>query len=243
MMKRFLFGRFAVGKRSGFTLIELLVVIAIIAILAAMLLPVLSKARENARRSVCLSNMKQLGTIFSMYSQDFDGYYPHWSAQNILRALAILQTDGYVKSPEIFICPSAKRRDHVGKNVRISQTCPGSCTGVQYHCSYAFISQGANNLVASDPAYKNWAIVTDETDKWYYTIERRSSIWQAKQDTTASAYSPRITGVNLNHGWYGLNVLFVDGSAEWIPGTNLESRITNPTTGLGSLMNPFTFVN
>ncbi|MCX7706079.1 MAG: prepilin-type N-terminal cleavage/methylation domain-containing protein [bacterium] len=231
-------------KKHGFTLIELLVVIAIIAILAAMLLPVLSKARENARRSVCVSNMKQLGTILSMYSQDFDGYYPHWTSQNILRALAILQTEGYVKNVEIFICPSAKRRDHIAKNLRISQTCPGTCPGgVQNHCSYAFISQGANNLVASDPAYKNWALVTDETDKWYYNIERRSSIWLAKQDTTASPYNPRITAANLNHGWHGLNVLFIDGSAEWIPGPNLESRIGNPTTGLGSLMNPFTFVN
>ena len=61
---------------QGFTLIELLVVIAIIAILAAILFPVFGRARENARRSTCQSNMKQLGLAFAQYTQDFDEKYP-----------------------------------------------------------------------------------------------------------------------------------------------------------------------
>lgn len=63
------------GKR-GFTLIELLVVIAIIAILAAILFPVFAQAREKARQAMCQSNLKQIGTAFSMYASDFDGRYP-----------------------------------------------------------------------------------------------------------------------------------------------------------------------
>lgn len=63
-------------NRKGFTLIELLVVIAIIAILAAILFPVFARAREQARKTSCTSNLKQLGTGFMMYCQDYDEHYP-----------------------------------------------------------------------------------------------------------------------------------------------------------------------
>jgi prepilin-type N-terminal cleavage/methylation domain-containing protein len=62
--------------RAGFTLIELLVVIAIIAILAAILFPVFAKARESARRTVCISNVKQIGLAWMMYVQDNDETFP-----------------------------------------------------------------------------------------------------------------------------------------------------------------------
>ena len=62
--------------RRGFTLIELLVVIAIIAVLAAILFPVFAQAREKARQTSCMSNLKQVGTAFTMYLSDHDGQYP-----------------------------------------------------------------------------------------------------------------------------------------------------------------------
>jgi len=64
------------GPRSGFTLIELLVVIAIIAVLAAILFPVFAQAREKARQVSCLSNLKQISTALSLYTQDYQGGYP-----------------------------------------------------------------------------------------------------------------------------------------------------------------------
>jgi len=91
------------SKRRGFTLIELLVVIAIIAILAAILFPVFARARENARRSSCQSNMKQIGLGILQYTQDYDETYPpRGNGAGSFRQL----TQPYIKSTQLFECPS-----------------------------------------------------------------------------------------------------------------------------------------
>jgi prepilin-type N-terminal cleavage/methylation domain-containing protein/prepilin-type processing-associated H-X9-DG protein len=96
-------------KRRGFTLIELLVVIAIIAILAAILFPVFARAREKARQTSCLSNIKQITLAVHMYAQDYDETMP----------LALAGTPGvtsyfmfselldpYIKNEQVWDCPS-----------------------------------------------------------------------------------------------------------------------------------------
>jgi prepilin-type N-terminal cleavage/methylation domain-containing protein/prepilin-type processing-associated H-X9-DG protein len=100
-------------QRKGFTLIELLVVIAIIAILAAILFPVFARARENARRSSCQSNLKQIGLGLIQYSQDYDEklvaarYGPdNVDVSNATNYKWIGAIQPYIKSNQLFTCPS-----------------------------------------------------------------------------------------------------------------------------------------
>ena len=92
-------------SRKGFTLIELLVVIAIIAILAAILFPVFARARENARRSSCQSNLKQIGLGVIQYVQDYDEKLPA-SRFNYSPPVLHSLLQPYLKSFQIFTCPS-----------------------------------------------------------------------------------------------------------------------------------------
>jgi prepilin-type N-terminal cleavage/methylation domain-containing protein/prepilin-type processing-associated H-X9-DG protein len=131
-------------KRTGFTLIELLVVIAIIAILAAILFPVFAQAREKARQSGCLSNLKQIGTGLMMYAQDYDEAYPCnwfgglWATTPNGRMYKWMDAVyPYVKNEQVFSCPSdgsARKKYIYYKNLpRESETNWGSyCTNTAY---------------------------------------------------------------------------------------------------------------
>ncbi len=93
--------------RRGFTLIELLVVIAIIAILAAILFPVFARAREKARQSACLSNVKQITLGILMYVQDYDEHFPMSYDLGSPRHGMIQTTQPYISNWQIHDCPSA----------------------------------------------------------------------------------------------------------------------------------------
>ena len=98
-------------KRAGFTLIELLLVILILVVLAGIMLPVFTRTREQSRRAVCISNLKQLITATFMYCDDYDGYlYPfdpgsYWPSKIMPWRNAY---QPYVKNIQVFRCPSDK---------------------------------------------------------------------------------------------------------------------------------------
>jgi prepilin-type N-terminal cleavage/methylation domain-containing protein/prepilin-type processing-associated H-X9-DG protein len=106
--------------RRGFTLIELLVVIAIIAILAAILFPVFAKAREKARQSSCLSNVKQIALAILQYAQDYDEGFPNiyqWNSSAGPYWGIIQDLDPYIKSIQVHDCPSADMKSYVNNSL------------------------------------------------------------------------------------------------------------------------------
>lgn len=139
-----------VQNNRAFTLIELLVVIAIIAILAAILFPVFAQAREKARSASCLSNTRQISTGYAMYIQDYDENFPPTVTErqappgtpDTAEARAPfsyrVRINPYVKSQDIFKCPSAIAWTPLG---------PGNWYPTDYGChlNEAYITPAANN--------------------------------------------------------------------------------------------------
>jgi prepilin-type N-terminal cleavage/methylation domain-containing protein/prepilin-type processing-associated H-X9-DG protein len=144
------------APRRGFTLIELLVVIAIIAILASILFPVFSRAREKARQTACLSNLKQLGLALQMYAGDYDGYLPMADNQPAMtgQTSPVDVLNPYVKNTQIWRCPSDKT--NCWKDYGLSYD---YCMGALLHLS----------LSIDDPSYdpvKSW-IFCDFDSTWH----------------------------------------------------------------------------
>ena len=182
-------------RRKGFTLIELLVVIAIIAILAAILFPVFAKAREKARQTSCLSNLKQIALGNQMYAQDYD---ERWL---LLRQGGDTATifwydllQPYVKNRQLFICPS-------------SEPFGSGCRGIRG--AYGMTSWLSTVKLATIP----WPaeMVTNCDTNCY-----RPCTWAEYSTGNVHAFSDtRYAGFHRRHNG-GSNAAFVDGHAKWL---------------------------
>jgi len=229
--------------RNGFTLIELLVVIAIIAILAAILFPVFARAREKARQTSCLSNLKQIALGTMMYTQDYDGKWcPCEQVDGVVvradqygwtAALAALapqaQLMPYVKNLQIFACPS--RADRM----------PWHKDGHPMWASYAYPDEFDNRPLGYGPSH-----MTLTGFKIDYELEK-----PAEEPSWADSIYPNFLGPahcwaypRLGHPnacnyatWVpahpdmdytahngGSNVAFFDGHAKWLNASTIIAK-------------------
>ena len=139
--------------RQGFTLIELLVVIAIIAILAAILFPVFGRARENARRSSCQSNLKQIGLGVIQYRQDYDEFFPLASRPTANPFFGWADTiQPYLKSTQIYQCPSEPNGPSDLPNAAAATPVVGY-TDYWYNAILSWNGNGANATPFATPVY------------------------------------------------------------------------------------------
>ena len=193
-------------RRKGFTLIELLVVIAIIAILAAILFPVFARAREKARQTSCLSNLKQIALANLMYAQDYDGRLGSWritvpagtpnaeTGDGTPRLYWYWTLQPYMKNQQLLVCPSKRP---------FASACRGNRGG------YGGIYYDAFVLL---PEMKYPAELIGNTDTNCY---RRCS-WSEYSTPTIHAFSHTDwAAIHRRHN-DGANVNFFDGHAKWI---------------------------
>jgi prepilin-type N-terminal cleavage/methylation domain-containing protein/prepilin-type processing-associated H-X9-DG protein len=175
--------------RSGFTLIELLVVIAIIAILAAILFPVFARAREKARQTSCLNNVKQIALGLQMYSADYDDRLPGYRNNAIHSIKWQHMILPYVKNEQLYLCPSGERP---------TGTSPSSHYGfAYYYLNYRLIAElthPAETICVGERAVSGWGGVC----------------YAPSQDTLWPTANPGDVHNN------GANYAFVDGHAKWL---------------------------
>ena len=210
-------------NKKGFTLIELLVVIAIIAILAAMLLPALARAREQARRANCISNLKQLGLASHMYAQDYGEYFPSAvTGSTALLDLNCLTTPtAYVSAMKLFICASATT-DAAATGSTFTASPPVTPTELSYAYAKACTEQTSPDT----------CLMVDQSGG-NFTTHLKTAIWDKTLYTGSN--------IDVNHGSDGVNALFVDGHVEWVVKTRISERIpnsANAAAGVGVLRNP-----
>lgn len=203
-------------KSNGFTLIELLVVIAIIAILAAILFPVFARARENARRSSCQSNLKQIGLGFLQYTQDYDERLPGatdgGAGNSTLGGWMYYENFGspakfypergaiypYIKSTQIFLCPSDSQ---------------GQTNGDSYAINSCVEAQGTAGYRPGQSTAK-----FDETAQWMLLSEEGAVGAGSSTSTTDDGYINVGSGNKYaNRHFEGSDLLFLDGHVKYFP--------------------------
>jgi prepilin-type N-terminal cleavage/methylation domain-containing protein/prepilin-type processing-associated H-X9-DG protein len=242
--------------RRAFTLIELLVVIAIIAILAALLFPVFARARENARRASCLSNMKQIGLGMMQYTQDYDEHYPpSWWCQGLTSSCPAeaLNSDPSLPSAIFSVNGNSGGSGHyetwmdfIYPYVKSTQVfvCPSSIfakTTPNYGYSIAFSGYGSyvpNSF--GGPSLSSYTPIS------MADVTRPSEVINIAEYSSAYSYTmgpwnmsaTNIANRNVAPHLDGGNAIYADGHAKWRSGATISANVYNAAGSSGKCPTP-----
>jgi len=226
---------FTSGKCAAFTLIELLVVIAIIAILAAILFPVFANAREMARRTTCLSNLKSTGLALSMYMQDYDEMSVPWATITGVRG-----ADGFAQSWDRLIYPYTKSGEITGcPSDRSKRPFPANDGGITTLATRSYSMPGSMGggwcpePKDGGPPPRALAAVPRPAETIYLTERDNCAAGQSRQYWNWCAVNDAESETGWRHNAQG-SFLFVDGHVKSFPykkgntGTSQGDRPDSP---------------
>lgn len=226
--------------KTGFTLIELLVVIAIIAILASILFPVFGRARENARRSSCMSNLKQLGLGLLQYSQDYDEKFPMQETKDFWNGMT-----PYIKSDQLYKCPSETSNQFTyGANNKTDADYPYVRQSYAWNDKMRVLTTGGQaGVQGSLPAvvtptqtimFLEWS--AEDTPRGLYGAGDMK--WAMDNQTTNPTATKQWAA--LNRHLSGSSFTFMDGHVKWLRPVDSISMSEDPdsTDGKGFWFTP-----